>query len=169
MSFQLLPLKEEEVQNFKAEMQDAFFKAAEAGIGAAEEVLPEADIDQSLNAEGAHAYKAVLDGETVGGTVVVIDEESQNHHLDFLYVRHGIQGQGIGQLIWQELERLYPFAETWETHTPYFDKRNIHFYINRLGFQAVEFYNDYHPDPQAPRDADEFDGMFRFVKNMKKS
>ena len=25
--------------------------------------------------------------------------------------------------------------------TPYFEKRNIHFYVNRLGFHIVEFWN----------------------------
>ena len=30
-------------------------------------ILPEKDIDQSLNAEGSAVYKAVVDGEMVGG------------------------------------------------------------------------------------------------------
>jgi len=58
----------------------------------------------------------------------------------------------------------------WETSTPYFDKRNIHFYINRCGFHAVEFYSKYHPDPhftEEEEDQDGFDGMFRFEKQMK--
>lgn len=60
----------------------------------------------------------------------------------------------------------------WETVTPYFEKRNIHFYVNRCGFHIVEFYNSHHPDPNEPdedgNDApDDMDGMFRFQKDMR--
>lgn len=67
-----------------------------------------------------------------------------------------------------EIEKLHPETKVWETCTPYFDKRNIHFYINCCGFHAVEFYNKHHPDPNFPEDADDemFDGMFRFQKRM---
>ena len=27
----------------------------------------------------------------------------------------------------------------------YFEKRNIHFYVNRCGFHIVEFFNSHHP------------------------
>lgn len=36
-------------------------------------VLPEKDIDRSLNTEGVAVYKAVVDGEMAGGAVVVIN------------------------------------------------------------------------------------------------
>ena len=100
----------------------------------------------------------------VGGAIVVIDAITQINHLDFLYVKVGQQGKKIGQFIWREIENRYPDTEIWETCTPYFDKRNIHFYINRCGFHAVEFYNRFHPDSHFPEDAedDQFDGMFRF-------
>ena len=41
-----------------------------------------------------------------------------------------------------------------------------HFYINRLGFHAVEFFNEYHPDPNMPEQFDQEDGLFRFEKRM---
>ena len=46
------------------------------------------------------------------------------------------------------------------------DRRNIHFYINSLGFHAVEFFNEYHPDPHMPEQFDQEDGLFRFEKRM---
>lgn len=52
-----------------------------------ETILPEKDIDQSLNGKGSVVYKAVLDGETVGGVIVAIDTETQHNHLDLLYVK----------------------------------------------------------------------------------
>lgn len=62
----------------------------------------------------------------------------------------------------------------WETCTPYFEKRNIHFYVNRCDFHIVEFFNSHHPDPHDPESGeknayggeDGFDGMFRFEKRM---
>ena len=62
-----------------------------------------------------------------------------------------------------------PVAEikVWETVTPYFEKRNIHFYVNRCGFHIVEFYNSHHPDPHDPDgSAEDQDGMFRFLKKI---
>ena len=75
-------------------------KGFEDVFGSCEEtILPEKDIDQSLNGKGSVAYKAVLDGETVGGVIVAIDTETQHNHLDLLYVKSGVQGKGIGKSI----------------------------------------------------------------------
>ena len=147
MKFELLPLCEEHKLLFKQDMQAAFQKGAVDEFGKTEgEILPERDIDRSLSAPGAAAYEAVADGIPVGGAVVVIDEKTQYNHLDFLYVKVGVQSKGIGQAIWQALEKLYPETKVWETYTPYFEKRNIHFYVNRCGFHIVEFFNKPHPE-----------------------
>lgn len=55
----------------------------------------------------------------------------------------------------------------WETLTPYFETRNIHFYVNRCGFHIVEFFNERHPyeGPDA-EEANELGGAFRFQKIM---
>ena len=64
--------------------------------------------------------------------------------------------------------------DVWETVTPYFEKRNIHFYVNRCGFHIVEFYNSHHSDPNDPDAGQQMDeqfpdGMFRFEKRMNSS
>lgn len=61
---------------------------------------------------------------------------------------------------------MYPQVRVWETYTPYIEKRNIHFYVNRCGFHIVEFFNEKHPDPHQQEDGkgDDFDGVFRFEK-----
>ena len=87
--------------------------------------------------------------------------------LAFLYVKVGVQSKGIGQAIWKSIEAMHPEIEVWETCTPYFDRRNIHFYINRCGFHAVEFFNEHHPAPNMPEQFDQEDGLFKFEKRMK--
>ena len=69
------------------------------------------------------------------------------------------------------IEQQYPNTKVWQTHTPYFDKRNLHFYINKCGFKIVEFFNPKHIDPHQsgestgniPSDQNNF---FRFEKQM---
>ncbi len=170
MNFSLVPLAEKDIPFFKEEMQLAFQKGFEDVFGKTEQpVLPEKDIDSSLNAKGSAAYAAVIDGERAGGAVVAIDTEKGHNHLDLLYVKREVQGKGVGIKIWNELERLYPETRVWETCTPYFDRRNIHFYINKCGFHAVEFINEKHPDKDTPEEfiGDGGEGMFVFRKEMR--
>ena len=66
---------------------------------------------------------------------------------------------------------LRPKVTARESGTPYFEKRNIHFYVNRCGFHIVEFYNSHHPDPNDPEMPEQIDeqfpeGMFRFEKRL---
>lgn len=168
MKFKLLPVSQEDLAVYKHDMQEAFQKgAAEEFSDLNVQILPEEDIDQSLNTKGAIALKAMVDGEMLGGAIVVIDEKTQCNHLDFLYVKHGTQSRGIGQAIWKEIEKRYPDTKVWETGTPYFEKRNLHFYVNCCGFHIVEFFNPKHKDPHSPDDVFGGDYFFRFEKQMK--
>ena len=112
-------------------------------------------------------YEMIDDNdEILGGVIVEINDDNINH-LDFLFVRVGIQSKGIGQAIWKEIEKIYSDTKVWKTCTPYFDKRNIHFYVNKLNFKIVEYYNEKHHDPNMPEDIyEEDDGMFEFEKEM---
>lgn len=174
MDFKLLPLNKKHLLRFKRDMQEAFQQGAVEGFSDIDvEILPEKHIDRSLASEGAIAYEAIVDDEMVGGAIVVIDEKTQHNHLDFLYVKNGIHSKGVGQAIWKEIEELHPETKVWETCTPYFERRNIHFYVNRCGFHIVEFFNKYHPDPndsdemEELPDIDYFADFFRFEKVMK--
>ena len=44
-----------------------------------------------------------------------------------------------------------------------FGLRNIHFYVNRLGFKIVAYYHEKFPDPAHPSAAD---GMLKFEKTV---
>ena len=153
MKIQLLPLREAQTIAFKEEMQEAFQHGFQSYYKDDNQwqVLPDKDFYQSLEDEGAEAYEAIdADGQRVGGAIISIDSAEHRGELSFLYVKVGMQSKGIGQAIWKAIETLHPEVEVWETCTPYFDRRNIHFYINRLGFHAVEFFNEHHPDPHMP-------------------
>ncbi len=164
-------VKNSDLNQFKIDMQQAFqLGAIEGGFFVDDEIiLPESDIDRSLNKENSVAYKVILDYQMVGGAIVDINETEKKGYLDFLYVKHGTQNKGIGKFIWQEIEKRYPNIQVWETCTPYFERRNIHFYINVCGFHIVEYFNKYHKDPNEPEevyDEDDF-GMFAFRKVIK--
>ena len=169
MNFVLLPLEQTDIKKFKQDIQEAFQKGFEEVYGETNGIiLPEKDIDRSLYADGSVAYKAIVDDEMVGGAVVVIDNKTQHNHLDLLYVKYGIQTKGIGFAIWKEIEKLYHETKMWETCTPCFEKRNIHFYVNKCGFHIVEFVNEHNPNPNTPEDfiGDGGEGMFVFQKQM---
>lgn len=71
----------------------------------------------------------------------------------------------IGYQVWQAIEQKYPLTKVWETHTPYFEKRNINFYVNKCGFKIVEFLNPHHQGPHTS-ESNIPDLFFRFEKEM---
>ena len=169
----LTPLTADDREQFIRDNQYAFKYGAVEEFGLRDdhfeedgEIISRATIEQSI--DGGEAYRIRLDGKTVGGLVVRIDPETQRNELELLFVDPSVHSRGIGQAAWREVERLYPDTEVWETCTPYFEKRNIHFYVNRCGFHIVEFFCAMHRDPDEPAyDGEGPDEMFRFEKRMK--
>lgn len=169
----LRPISTAEDKNaFVNEIQEAFQKAYEKEFGEfGKTILPTKDIDESFETKGAEAYIAEIDGQRVGGTLVVIDDKTGYNSLHLLYVKSDSQNTGNGYKVWQAVEKLHPETKVWETHTPYFDKRNIHFYVNRCGFKIVEFFNPKHKDPHQADGStgnipEENNYFFRFEKDM---
>ena len=170
----LLPLEASDREQFIRDNQEAFNYGALEEFGrrddhfeADEQIISRETIEASI--DGGEAYRIWLGDEKVGG--VVIRVEGERGDLDLLFVRPNVHSKGIGYAAWREVERLHPEVRVWETVTPCFEKRNIHFYVNRCGFHIVEFYNSHHPDPNDPEMAEQMDeqfpeGMFRFEKVM---
>lgn len=163
----------EDKNTFVSEIQEAFQDSYVSEFGKYEKtILPIEDIEESFNTKGSEAYIAEIDGERVGGTIVVIDDTTGYNSLHLLYVKSDAQNTGNGFKIWKAIEELHPETRIWETHTPYCDKRNIHFYVNRCGFKIVEFFNPKHKDPHqisetAGNIPKENNYFFRFEKEMK--
>ena len=168
----LVRLPESDREQFILDNQEAFNYGALEEFGRRDDhfeedgqIISRETIEQSI--DSGEAYRIVCDGQNVGG--VILRVEGENGDLDILFVSPRVHSRGIGYAAWCEVEKLHPEVKLWETVTPYFEKRNIHFYVNRCGFHIVEFYNSHHPDPN-DSDADEQideqfpDGMFRFEK-----
>lgn len=158
-----------DLPDFKRELQEAFALAVIDEYGELPDgpIPSDEDLDHSIHAPGAVALRIVSDGKTVGGAVVTIHEESHHNTLDLFFLRVGEHGHGLGHKAWLAIEARYPQTLTWRTHTPYFEKRNIHFYVNKCGFKIIAFFNARHPDPHhpGPSDLPDDDG-FLFEKVM---
>ncbi|MCX2865706.1 GNAT family N-acetyltransferase [Paucibacter sp. PLA-PC-4] len=165
---QLLPVDR---LQFRKDLQEAFMAAIRDRLPLEPDEGPipsDADVFESLDASKAVAFHILAGGQKVGGAVLVIDTTTHRNSLSFFFVNPGVHSRGIGQQAWTLIEHTFPETLTWETHTPYFEKRNIHFYVNKCGFKIVEFFNERHPDPHDPDiDSERFEeGMFRFEKQM---
>ena len=170
----LVPLNPADREQFILDNQAAFNYGAQEEFGFRDnhfeedgEIISCETIEQSI--DRGKAYRIMQDEKPVGG--VIISVEGNHGNLEILFVSPNVHSKGIGYAAWCEVEKLHPEVKVWETVTPYFEKRNIHFYVNRCGFHIVEFYNSHHPDPNDPNTSEQtdeqvVDGMFRFEKRM---
>jgi GNAT superfamily N-acetyltransferase len=156
---------------FCKDLQDSFAVAVVETYGSTDEgpIPSDDDVAASLAAPSVKVHRILLDGQWAGGAIVEIDAETHENALAFFYVRVDMLGRGIGRKAWRKIEEEYPETKVWTTHTPYFEKRNIHFYVNVCGFHIVEYHHAGHPDPNRLDEADLPDdgGMFRFEKRMR--
>ena len=173
----LSPLTADDREQFILDNQWAFkygalleFGERDNHIDSDGEIISRNTIEQCIDEKDNDTYRIVVDGKKVGGAVLKIDKETHHNHLELFFVLPGEHSKGIGYGAWLEIEKLYPETKIWETCTPYFEKRNIHFYVNRCGFHIVEFYNEFNTYPCAPAEdigtGEGPDEMFRFVKVM---
>ena len=176
----LVPFREDDREQFILDNQWAFKHGAMIEFGERDdhlnfdgEIISRKTIESCIDAPDRETYRIVVDGRNVGGVILKINNETHHNELEILFVSPDEHTKGIGYGAWQAVEALYPETEVWETCTPYFEKRNIHFYVNKCGVMIDEFWCEYfRSDHEMPdtdeRDPDEGpDEMFRFVKVMK--
>ena len=175
----LVPLNPADREQFILDNQWAFKYGAMLEFGERDdhidgdgEIISRRTIEQSIDESDNAAYRIVLDGRNVGGVVLKINNETHHNHLELLFVLPGEHSKGIGYGAWQAVEAMYPETKIWETCTPYFEKRNIRFYVNKCGFQIDQFWCAFfqpeHSEPEMDaHNPDEGpDEMFRFIKRM---
>lgn len=166
----LKPLRENDREQFVKDNQWAFKYGSLEEFGLRndqfeenDEIISRKTIEDCI--DKGDAYRIVCGEEIVGG-VVVHTEESRGE-LDLLFTKPEVHSKGFGYAAWCEVEKRYPDIKVWETFTPYFETRNIHFYVNKCGFHIVEFYNPMHNLSEDAGCGDELD--FRFEKVMNDS
>lgn len=144
----LVLVKEEELPEFEQKMQEAFLVAVEENFGRQEEPIPShQDLEECCHNSGTVLFHLMQGSCKVGGVVLNINSETQHNSLEFFFIAVEYQNRGLGQAAWRAVEETYPETKVWSTVTPYFEKRNIHFYVNRCGFHIVEFWNAFYTAP----------------------
>lgn len=167
----LVPVDTAERASFARRLHAAFSLAVTTeGVTASVPMPSDRDVHEAFDDDRSDVWNLCAQDERVGGAVVSGDDARRV--LDLFFIDAGAHGRGLGRASWQAIERQYPATRIWETHTPYFEVRNIHFYVNVCGFHIVEFFHPGHPladeaatdaAPPAP-DEDVPDRMFRFEK-----
>lgn len=168
----LSPLRKEETDGFVKDLQRSF------GV-AVKETFPDfkgspvpctRTVTESIEDEKADTYRIFCDGEYAGGAVVSTNGKDEGS-LELFFVLPEFHNLGIGLNAWQLIEKTYPSVKVWRTVTPYFEKRNVNFYVNKCGFSVVEFFNEKHVDPDyvVPEEEKDLPGMqeyFLFEKRL---
>ena len=174
---ELVPLTENDRERFILDNQWAFKHSAMVEFGERdnhldenEEIISRKTIESCIDAENSETYRIKYNDKIVGGVILKIDKATKQNELEILFVLPEEHSKGIGYGAWLAIEALHPETKVWTTCTPYFDKRNIHFYINKCKFRIDEFWCEYFepsmpvPD-EMPKDENP-DEMFHFVKIM---
>lgn len=172
MNLNLKKIELSEIDFFQQKMLESFRCGVLERFGDADAapVPPENDLQRSMLDENADLWAILLDGVPAGAAVIVKDNAIGKYSLDLLFIFKEFMNQRLGFKSWQLIESAYPEARVWETHTPYFERRNIHFYVNKCGFKIVEFFNEAHReehDLTAEFKDINTSGFFRFEKVMK--
>ena len=176
----LVPLTKDDREQFILDNQRAFKYGAIEEFGERDdhldfdgEIISRRTIERCIDAPDSETYRIVVDGKRVGGVILKINKDTHRNELEILFVSPEEHTKGIGYGAWLAVEALHPETVVWETCTPYFEKRNIHFYVNKCGFQIDQFWCEYFQPDRGTSDGEEHDPdegpdeMFRFIKVMK--
>lgn len=136
------PVDESTLVEFKKRLQTAFSLALiNVDEKDSDKPIPsDQDIENNYYSKEAESYNVYKNGQRIGGVIVSINYLSNCNHLDFFFIDPEHHSKGLGFEVWIALEERYPDTEIWQTGTPYFEKRNIHFYVNKCGFQINAFF-----------------------------
>ena len=148
-------------------MLDGSFATAMSDCPDSEKDMPVPNGDELMDSirNGMDVIKLYYNDELVGGAVLDIHNETQCNTVELFFISAACKGKGVGTLAWQTIEKEYPDTRVWELGTPYFLKRNIHFYVNKCGFSITRYYCKWNPmEHNGARDDGDF---FWFEKRMK--
>ncbi|MDW6092122.1 GNAT family N-acetyltransferase [Vibrio rhizosphaerae] len=154
----LMPVHPDALPAFRDQLKSAFSDAAakEFGPHHGKPIPTTEDIWSSFQVANTAIYHLLYQGEPVGGAVLLLNEDTQHHSLEWFFIDLAYHNQGLGLAAWQAIEAAYPATQVWHTATPYFEKRNVSFYLNKCGFHITAFHNRYYPDTHFPADLSDY-------------
>ena len=172
MNIFLKKIEKHELELFKQEMVASFTQGVIDRFGdpAAAPVPPPEEVEQMWQDPACDVFIIHAENMPAGGAIVR-KYANYKYSLDLLFIFNDFRNKKIGSAAWQAIEKHYPDAALWETFTPYFERRNIHFYLNKCNFRIVEFFNEIHREEHDL--TEEFkdvntSGFFRFEKVIKR-
>lgn len=144
MTVELVPTRPDERERFINDLQTAFRRADGSNKFRSE------DLPRFFERTNATLWNILADKAPVGGAVLIINGMTQRNKLSLFFVKADYRNRGVGLAAWRVIEKLFPATRVWEASTPWLDKRNLHFYLNKCRFNAVSIYSPHSP----VRDAD---------------
>ena len=138
LDISLSPLEKDDREQFIKDNQRSFKYGAAEEFGTRDnhfeedgEIISRKTTEESIDSKDAKTFRITHDNQKIGGVVVKIDKENKKGELELLFINPEMHSKGAGYSAWLEIEKMFPEIEVWETFTPYFEKRNIHFYVNK--------------------------------------
>ena len=132
MTVELVPTIDREF--FIDNLQDAFRRADGS------DKFHREDLPRFFDKTKAVLLDIIAEKKIIGGAVLIINGETQHNKLSLFFVNEDFRNLGVGFAAWLEIEKLYPDTKVWYASTPWLDKRNLHFYLNKCGFVAFSIY-----------------------------
>lgn len=172
LNITLKPLREEDKNEFKNKIQESFGIALKENFNTQETIPSDQELDEAFAAPNNESFCIFNGNQKVGGAIININSKTLHNSLELFFIYAGKHSSGLGLAAWQAIEKLYPQTKVWETVTPYFEKRNINFYVNKCGFHIVEFCNKHHicqNEHYIQENSEDIPGteeFFRFEKTM---
>lgn len=139
MTVELVPTRFEERELFIDNLQTAFRRADGSNKFRNE------DLPRFFKRTNATLWNILADKALVGGAVLTINGMTNRNKLSLFFVNADYRNRGIGFAAWRVIEKLFPATKVWEASTPWLDKRNLHFYLNKCRFNAVSIYSSNKP------------------------
>ena len=139
MTVELVPTRFDERDFFIDSLQMAFRRADGSNKFRSE------DLPLFFERTNSTLWNILADKVLVGGAVLIINGMTQRNKLSLFFVNADYRNRGIGFAAWQVIEKLFPVTRVWEASTPWLDKRNLHFYLNKCRFNAVSIYSSNNP------------------------
>lgn len=92
----LKPVREEELQDFKKRIQEAFRIAVEENVGKQDEPIPDdRELEEAFYGSDTMVYHILQCNEKVGGAVLGIHPATQRNSLDFFFISPKYQMRGL--------------------------------------------------------------------------